>query len=87
MAKIKYTIKNKPNTYDHNDLYLGDKWIGYVGKKERNGEVSIGLVKCPECRKENYAMAVLDGQCAWCGWEINRNEVEEIIGLMEIDNA
>ena len=25
------------------------------------------IVKCPECKSENYAMAVSSGQCAWCG--------------------
>jgi len=27
------------------------------------------LVRCPKCRKENYAPAVATGKCAWCGWE------------------
>lgn len=27
----------------------------------------IFLVRCMECKKENYAPAVASGQCAWCG--------------------
>jgi len=30
------------------------------------------LVRCYECAeggKENYAVAVYSGQCAWCGWK------------------
>lgn len=31
------------------------------------------LVRCFSCGgergKENYAMAVASGQCAWCGWK------------------
>ena len=26
------------------------------------------VVRCPKCRRENWAMAVASGQCAWCGW-------------------
>lgn len=26
------------------------------------------LVRCPVCHLENYALAVADGVCAWCGW-------------------
>lgn len=29
------------------------------------------LVRCPECKKENYAMAVSSGICAWCGYDAN----------------
>ena len=25
------------------------------------------LVKCPKCKKENYAMNVPTGTCTWCG--------------------
>ena len=27
-------------------------------------------LRCPECRRENYAPAVARGQCAWCGWKM-----------------
>lgn len=27
------------------------------------------LVRCPRCKKENYAPAVATGQCAWCGYK------------------
>ena len=26
------------------------------------------VVRCPKCRRENWAMAVASGQCAWCWW-------------------
>ena len=25
------------------------------------------MVRCPVCNRENYALAVSSGQCAWCG--------------------
>ena len=30
-----------------------------------NGQ--IYLVRCPECKSENWAPAVSTGECAWCG--------------------
>lgn len=32
------------------------------------------LVRCPECKKENYMPAIAAGHCAWCGWPEKRNE-------------
>lgn len=29
------------------------------------------LVRCPSCKRENYAMMVASGQCGWCGWREN----------------
>lgn len=48
----------------------------HVNNREPNYYVTNGkfyLVRCfacsPEHGKENYAMAVATGQCAWCGWK------------------
>ena len=30
------------------------------------------LVRCPKCGKENYAMAVSSGVCAFCGYDANK---------------
>lgn len=30
------------------------------------------LVRCCACHRENYALNVLSGMCAWCGWDINQ---------------
>ena len=29
------------------------------------------LVRCPECGRENYQMAVATGVCCWCGYDAN----------------
>ena len=31
----------------------------------------IFLVRCPKCKRENWAMAVAGGACAWCGFDAN----------------
>lgn len=32
-------------------------------------EDTILLMRCPKCKKENYALAVADGICVWCGFD------------------
>lgn len=43
----------------------------------KDGE--LYLVRCYACGgkhgRENYAMAVASGQCAWCGWKENVTSV------------
>lgn len=31
----------------------------------------VFLMRCHKCGKENYALAVSSGQCAWCGYDAN----------------
>lgn len=35
----------------------------------------IYMVRCPKCGKENWAPAVADGQCAWCGYKAKEADV------------
>lgn len=37
----------------------------------------LGLIRCPKCKQENYAMAVSDGVCCWCGWDANGEDEDE----------
>ena len=58
--------------YDHDRVYWLDDTgkrigLGYRGKKKR----SIGLIRCPRCLKENYAINVSLGICTWCGFDAN----------------
>lgn len=34
----------------------------------------IGMIRCFECGKENYAMSVASGICAWCGHDANTED-------------
>ena len=69
MADIKI-IKN-PKGYDHDNIEFISfpfKGSGYIGKKSKD----IGLTRCPVCNKENWAMSVADGICAWCGYSVHK---------------
>ena len=33
---------------------------------------------CPNCNRQNHAMWVAVGQCAWCGFIVEKSMVEEI---------
>lgn len=42
---------------------------------EANGKTY--LVRCPKCERENYAMSVSSGICAWCGYNANKEHNDE----------
>jgi len=42
------------------------------------------MVRCPKCGKENYAPAVASGTCAWCGYDVNKKEVQNAKNSDEI---
>lgn len=73
-------IKYRENRDSH-DVYYFDKetkeqvGYGYIGKRD-NPEEKKSLVRCPACRRENYAMNVSSGYCTWCPFTAN-DEVEE----------
>jgi hypothetical protein len=54
-------LKNKANFIDQHDrLYL------------------VRCMNCPDAGdrgRENYAMAVYHGECAWCGWNEQNKEL------------
>lgn len=71
---MKTEIKKTPASHDSDDLYLEGKHkgFGYIGKKSG----SKGLMRCPECGRENYALSVASGGCAWCGFNLNDIEIK-----------
>ena len=40
----------------------------------------ILLICCPKCHRENWALEVISGRCAWCGY--NGHEDKELIDRM-----
>lgn len=45
---------------------------GYVW---RASDGKLFMQHCPECRLENWAMAVASGECAWCGYKAKEEDV------------
>ena len=39
----------------------------------RDDDGSIGLIICPKCQRENYALNVALGYCTWCGYDANKD--------------
>lgn len=70
-------IRRTPRNYDSNDVFFYAIYedntqqkigYGYSPKKgDRKGQICI--VRCPRCKRENYALAVSQGLCAWCGFD------------------
>lgn len=43
-------------------------------KKSKDGvewysDGTILLIRCLECKRENYALEVISGRCCWCGYK------------------
>lgn len=40
----------------------------------RDEDGTLCLIYCPECKRENWAMVVATGQCAWCGYSEKKED-------------
>lgn len=49
-----------------NTVIKNGKGSGY---KRRDNK--LGMLRCFDCGKENYASSVHSGICAWCGFDAN----------------
>ena len=75
-------IHETPKDYDSDDVTWEGGGSGYRSKKD--GKICI--LKCPACKKENYAMAVSSGQCCWCGFTADRevNKMKELQRMIRV---
>lgn len=48
---------------------------GYVFKSA-DGKLYMG--RCPECLLENWAPAVVSGQCCWCGYIAKEGDIRDV---------
>lgn len=77
---MKVKIIKTGDLYDSDEiLFVDDKGnklgTGFLPKEK---DSTIALTKCPMCRKENYVMNVLSGQCSWCVFNVKDEEYEII---------
>lgn len=59
-------ITNKTNMSKRNH---SNKLVKTEDGVEWYADGTILLIRCPKCKCENYAMAVADGVCCWCGYK------------------
>lgn len=65
-------IRKNPPHYGHDDvIWEGTDGLGFISRKDKDRKIS--LQRCPRCGRENYYKAVLEGICAWCGFNANTN--------------
>lgn len=58
---------------DSDDVYFeegGEEIYGFAYRSKADG--TFHIMKCPSCKKENYAMQVAEGSCAWCGYRVEK---------------
>lgn len=75
---ITYRLGKKKSGHDSRDVYFfvdGEEYrkIGYYA--EDDGQVC--MIYCPSCDRENYAIVVATGKCAWCPFDPNTDAKEE----------
>lgn len=66
---FKSHVRKTAAHYENDDVMFLDKkgqQVGYAFLDKINKKV--GLVRCPSCRRENYASSIITGRCAWCGF-------------------
>jgi ribosomal protein L37E len=44
-----------------------------IGSAFRTEAGNVGLTRCPECNRENYALNIIKGICSWCGFDANED--------------
>jgi hypothetical protein len=64
MTKKKPKKIKEPRKEVLTDLFVEGLYIGFSDEGNR-----VYLEKCPKCKKENFALIVADGYCAWCGYK------------------
>lgn len=76
---MQISIRVNPQNYDHDDVSFytddGEQLNGH-GFLPRDGDQTIGLVRCPVCQKENYALNVSTGTCYACGFDANTLDIK-----------
>ena len=48
-------------------------------KEEYEGQSQGLMIRCPKCKKENWAMAVAKNRCAWCGFDGGKHATKRTI--------
>lgn len=65
---LTHKIIKTPEDHDSNTIlfYENEEKIGhgFIPKDEEK----VCIQRCPECKRENYALAVISGLCTWCGF-------------------
>ena len=70
---LEISIGQTPEAYDSNHVVWLDEdsrhvlGSGYQGKEDGR----LHVLRCPMCSKENYALQVAIGSCAWCRFDPN----------------
>ena len=55
-----------------------------VGYKDEDG--TICMIRCFRCGRENYAVAVPTGKCAFCGHDANKEKKDEAEIVPSLDS-
>ena len=70
-TKVSRIIHITPDNNDSNsvDFMKKGKRVGHGYQSKKDDRFHI--LRCPECSRENYALAISEGSCAFCGFNPN----------------
>lgn len=67
-AVIELEVRPRIEHRDHREVFtVTGGYVGFTSLTDNHVKVQ----RCGSCRRENYALAVTGGVCAWCGWDAN----------------
>lgn len=71
--KLTIEVKASPPDWDNDRVFfrLDGKQVGYGFRSKESGEIRV--MHCPNCGRENYAIATATGKCAWCGFHVGKD--------------
>lgn len=61
----------------HSKITQADQLKNKANYLDKDG--NLHLIRCMACNRENWAMKVSWGFCAWCGWGYKQEEENENI--------
>ena len=75
---LRVIVFRKPGNFDSDDVQfeIYNRLVGSGFIEKNSGH--IGLIRCPECHRENYAPNVSSGICSSCGFDANQESIKII---------
>lgn len=68
---IIYEFIDTPEDHDSRNVFfkIDGKVVGYGYQGKSDGKIHVQ--RCPQCGDENWAIAIAQGNCAWCNYNPN----------------
>jgi ribosomal protein L37E len=69
MAAFEIVIREITEWHDSNYVAWLSDGVKVGSGYQSKDDGSLHVLRCPLCHRENYALRVAMGDCAWCGFD------------------